>query len=73
MREHRNPCPSPPPTAGQAVTLTLTLVRVESSLAVCVVCGHDESRASGRERVTCPDCGSTAWTVDHPADTEAAR
>jgi NADH pyrophosphatase NudC (nudix superfamily) len=69
MREHRNPCPSPPPTAGQAVTL----VRVESSLAVCVVCGHEESRASGRERVTCPDCGSTAWTVDHPADTEAAR
>ena len=37
------------------------------SVVVCVVCGHQQARNSGRERVTCPDCGSTAWNVN-PAD-----
>ena len=37
------------------------LVCARWSLAVCVVCGHDETDGTGRVRITCPDCGSTAW------------
>ncbi|MGA2926579.1 MAG: hypothetical protein ABSG43_11385 [Solirubrobacteraceae bacterium] len=40
------------------------------SVVVCVVCGHQQARNSGRERVTCPDCGSTAWNVN-PADPDS--
>ena len=58
MRLHRIPCPSPLPIS---VRTAVTLVRVGQSLAVCVVCGHEE-RGDGRERFTCPDCGSTGWS-----------
>jgi predicted RNA-binding Zn-ribbon protein involved in translation (DUF1610 family) len=37
------------------------LVGARWSLAVCVVCGHDETDGTGRVRITCPDCGSSAW------------
>ena len=66
MRSHPNPRPSPPPMPGQAATL----VRVAPSLA-CVVCGYEQTR--GRERVTCPNCGSTAWLTGQPAGPEAQR
>ncbi|MGA2924857.1 MAG: hypothetical protein ABSG43_02495 [Solirubrobacteraceae bacterium] len=70
MREHRNPCPSPPPKPAPAQAVNL--VRVEPSLAVCVACGHEESRATVRERITCPDCGSSARRQP-PSVTEAPR
>jgi hypothetical protein len=46
------------------------LIRTRDALVVCVVCGHQETRSAGRERVTCPDCGSTAWR-NRPADPQA--
>jgi hypothetical protein len=56
MLVHRSQCLSslslqPPPD----------LVGARWSLAACVVCGHDETDGAGRVRITCPDCGSTAW------------
>lgn len=42
------------------------------SLAVCVVCGHDETDGTGRVRITCPDCGSSAWRT-RLADAETQR
>jgi hypothetical protein len=37
------------------------------SLARCVVCGYEQRRGAGRERVTCPDCGASAWK-SYPTD-----
>jgi len=49
------------------------LIRTRHALVVCVVCGHHQTpRTAGRERVTCPDCGSTAWRHS-PAEPEAQR
>jgi predicted RNA-binding Zn-ribbon protein involved in translation (DUF1610 family) len=48
------------------------LIRIRHALVVCVVCGHHQARSAGRERVTCPDCGSTAWR-QCPVDAEARR
>ena len=48
------------------------LIRTRHALVVCVVCGHQETRTAGRERVTCPDCGSTVWR-HRPADPQARR
>jgi ribosomal protein S27E len=47
------------------------LIRTRHALVVCVVCSHHQTRSAGRERVTCPDCGSTAWR--RPAGAETCR
>jgi hypothetical protein len=48
------------------------LIRTRDALVVSVVCGHQETRSADRERVTCPDCGSTAWR-NRPVDSQARR
>jgi len=48
-----HPNPSPPPDT-QPVD---GLVRTHWSLAVCVVCGHEQPRGE-RSRASCPGCGA---------------
>jgi predicted RNA-binding Zn-ribbon protein involved in translation (DUF1610 family) len=64
---HRSQSLSPHPLQPPA-----DLVGARWSLAVCVVCGHDETDGTGRVRITCPDCGSSAWRT-RLADAETQR
>lgn len=36
------------------------LIRIRHALVVCVLCGRHQTRNAGRERISCPDCGSSA-------------
>ena len=47
------------------------LIRIRHALVVCVVCGRHQTRNAGRERISCPDYGSSAWR--RPAAPEAQR
>jgi predicted RNA-binding Zn-ribbon protein involved in translation (DUF1610 family) len=67
MVAHRSQSLSPPSLQPPA-----DLVDARRSLAVCVVCGHDETDGTGRVRITCPDCGSSAWRT-RLADAETKR
>lgn len=53
MLLNRNPAPFPPPDTERLHGL----VRAHWSLALCVVCGHEQPRGE-HNRATCPGCGA---------------
>ena len=53
MLLNRNPAPSPLPGTERLDGL----VRMHWSLAVCVVCGHEQPRGE-HSRAICPGCGA---------------
>ena len=44
-----------------------------TAVDVCVVCGHQDARSTGRQRITCPECGSTAWQTRPAGRQETGR
>lgn len=63
-------------TAGSGRTTPATGPRLCPSAHtrrfLCVVCGHEQTRGTGRERVTCESCGANAWRI-RPAAAEIDR
>jgi len=57
MLAHPSPPSSPPPDT-QPID---GLVRTHWSLAMCVVCGHEQPRGE-RSRASCPGCGAQLRT-----------
>ena len=68
MLVNGNPASSPPPESERLHGL----VRTHSSLAVCVVCGHEQPHGE-RHRATCPGYGATLNSFPLYRDLHAER
>jgi hypothetical protein len=66
---NRNPAPSSPPPDTERLH---GLVRTHWSLAVCVVCGHEQPRGE-HNRATCPGCGAQLRVFPFYRDLHAER
>ena len=65
---NRNPAPSPLPDPERLYGL----VRRHWSLAVCVVCGHEQPRGE-HSRASCPGCGARLRSFALYRDLDAER